>query len=191
MDPVALKALSIKPARKMFKWVGGQSVTTGLDSFDGWIGDTWQSPDRLQYLYSEPLVNIAQGYAHYTPPSYMPAIPHSKRDEPVIFSNPAKLSRAFLKYLQTIKGRKCFIHRQFQFAAARENILNFFDPNEVKFICPQNHQEALQMLGQHKIMLDTFPYSSGLTAREAQAMGVKVIAKAGLLFCERHTARLV
>ena len=47
------------------------------------------------------------------------------------------------------------------------------------------------MLGQHKTMLDTFPYSSGLTAREAQAMGVKVIAKAGLLFCERHTARLV
>ena len=191
MDPVALKALSIKPARKMFKWVGGQSVTTGLESFDGWIGDTWQSPDRLQYLYSEPLVNIAQGYAHYTPPSYMPAIPHTKRDQPVIFSNPAKLSRAFLKHLQTIKGRKCFIHRQFQFAAARENILNFLDPSEVEFICPQNHQEALHMLGQHKTMLDTFPYSSGLTAREAQAMGVKVIAKAGLLFCERHTARLV
>jgi len=191
MDPVALKALSSKPARKMFKWVGGQSVTTGLESFDGWIGDAWQSPEHLQYLYSEPLVNIPQGYAHYTPPSYLPAIPSTKRDEPVIFSNPAKLSRAFLKHLQTIPGRKCFIHRQFQFAAARENVLNFLDANEVEFICPKNHQEALRFLGQHKVMLDTFPYSSGLTAREAQAMGVQVIARAGLLFCERHTARLV
>jgi hypothetical protein len=134
MDPVALKALSIKPASKMFKWVGGQSVTTGLDSFDGWIGDAWQSPEHLQYLYSEPLVNIPTGYAHYTPPSYLPAIPSTKRDEPVIFSNPAKLSRAFLKHLQTIKGRKCFIHRQFQFAAAQKNVLNFLDANEVEFI---------------------------------------------------------
>lgn len=191
MDPVALKALSIKPARKMFKWVGGQSVTTGLESFDGWIGDPWQSPQSLQYLYSEPLVNIPQGYAHYTPPSYMPAIPTVKREEPVIFSNPSKLSRAFLQHLQTIKGRKCFIHRQFQFASARENVLNFLDKSEVEFICPQTHQEALHLLGQHKKMLDTFPYSSGLTAREAQAMGVQVIAKAGKLFCERHTARLL
>jgi predicted O-linked N-acetylglucosamine transferase (SPINDLY family) len=40
-------------------------------------------------------------------------------------------------------------------------------------------------------MLDTFPYSSGLTAREAKAMDVKVRAKVGTLFCERHCASLI
>jgi predicted O-linked N-acetylglucosamine transferase (SPINDLY family) len=47
MDPLALKALSLKPARQQFKWVGGQSVTTGLDCFDGWMGDTWHTPQQV------------------------------------------------------------------------------------------------------------------------------------------------
>ena len=56
---------------------------------------------------------------------------------------------------------------------------------------PSCHQEALEVLGQHKVMLDTFPYSRGLTAQEALAMGVEVKAKVGTFFCERHCARLV
>ena len=38
-------------------------------------------------------------------------------------------------------------------------------------------------------MLDTFPYSSGLTAQEARAMGVQVQTRVGTLFCERHGAQ--
>jgi hypothetical protein len=49
----------------------------------------------------------------------------------------------------------------------------------LEFVTPSGHQEALEVLGQHKVMLDTFPYSSGLTAQEASAMGVQVKAKAG------------
>lgn len=188
MDPVGLKALSIKPAKQMFKWVGGQSVTTGLDSFDGWIGDEGQSPMHLQHLYTEPLVNIAGGYASYTPPAYLPPTPQRKSDVPVVFSNPAKVSRAFLLHLQTLPGKKCFVHRQFQYPQARARVEEALGANNVEFVVPVNHQEALEALGQHRVMLDTFPYSSGLTAREAQAMGVRVEAKVGTLFCERHCA---
>jgi len=188
MDPIALKALSVKPARHMFKWVGGQSVTTGLDSFDGWIGDEWQSPISSQHLYTEPLINIAGGYASYTPPSYLPKSSITKRDEPVIFSNPAKLSRAFMSYLKTIPGKKCFVHQQFKYQRTKDHVLSFLDESEVEFICPTSHKDALTLLGQHRVMLDTFPYSSGLTAREAMAMGVEVKGKSGVLFCERHTA---
>ena len=39
-------------------------------------------------------------------------------------------------------------------------------------------------------MVDTFPYSSGLTAREAQAMGLRVKVFTGELFCERHSLHL-
>ena len=194
MDPVALKALSAQPARAMYKWVGGQSMTTGLDNFDGWIGDEWQSPLQLQHLYTEPLVNIAGGYATYTPPPYLPkAMPWRKRrTEPVVFSNPAKLSRGFFAYLRGLQGTVCFVHHQFQFARTRAHVVQALNGSRVtpEFICPKSHLEALTLLGEFQQMIDTFPYSSGLTAREAQAMGLKVTVFTGELFCERHSLRL-
>jgi protein O-GlcNAc transferase len=191
MDPVALRALSVKPAHQMFKWVGGQSLTTGLDAFDGWIGDQWQSPLTLQHLYTEPLVNIPNGYATYTAPPYLPNAPMHKRSEPIIFSNPAKLSRQFLTWLSQTDGPVIFLHKQFKYERTREKILRALGRSRVRFVCPTHHREALEILGQHEWMIDTFPYSSGLTAREAQAMGVKVkVVHSGELFCERHSLHL-
>jgi len=63
--------------------------------------------------------------------------------------------------------------------------------NDAQFVIPASHQEALQAVNSHATMIDTFPYSSGLTAREAIAMGTKVkVLHVGELFCERHTAKL-
>lgn len=194
MDPVALKALSLKPARAMYKWVGGQSMTTGLESFDGWIGDAWQSPLHLQHLYSEPLVNIPEGYATYTPPPYLPAqTAFARRSRtPVVFSNPAKLSRAFLAYLRQTTGPICFVHQQFQYARTRAKVEEALDGSKARaeFVCPSSHRHALEILGGFQTMVDTFPYSSGLTAREAQAMGLQVKVFTGELFCERHSLHL-
>jgi protein O-GlcNAc transferase len=191
MDTVGLKALSTKPASQMFKWVGGQSVTTGLEVFDGWIGDPWQSPLELQHLYTEPLINIDEGYATYTKPAYFPKLeqlPRVRRKEQVVFSNPAKLSRAFLAELANKTGPKVFIHHQFRYARTRARIEAALAGHKVEFITPSSHQEALLELGQFERMADTFPYSSGLTAREALALGLKVDARVGELFCERHCA---
>lgn len=187
-DPIALQALSSKPARKQFKWIGGQSITTGLTSFDGWLGDPWQSPLHLQHLYSEPLLHLTDHFVRYTPPSYMPQPAQQKKDGPAIFANPAKVSRAFLRMLCMLPGKKCFIHRQYKYARVRERIEAVLGPQHVEYICPSNHAEALQALNQHKVMLDTFPYTGGLTAREALALGLQVKGKIGQLFCERHTA---
>ncbi len=194
MDPVALKAMSVKPARAQYKWVGGQSMTTGLDSFDGWIGDPWQSPLHFQHLYSEPIVNIPEGYATYTPPAYLPAqIALARRNRtPVVFSNPAKLSRAFLVYLRQTVGPICFVHQQFQYARTRAKVEEALEGSKARaqFICPESHRQALEILGSFLTMIDTFPYSSGLTAREAQAMGLQVKVFTGELFCERHSLHL-
>lgn len=191
MDPVGLQALSVKPARLQYKWVGGQSVTTGLDSFDGWIGDAAQSPLRLQHLYTEPLLLVPGGYATYTPPTYLPPPAARKLRDPVVFSNPAKLSRRFLLHLATLPGTKVFVHRQYQYPQVRERIERVLPPHSVEYVCPGSHREALEAVNQHQTMIDTFPYSSGLTAREAQAMGTRVVAQpGGTLFCERHTAVL-
>ena len=190
MDPLALKALSLKPARQQFKWVGGQSVTTGLQCFDGWMGDTWHTPQHLQHLYTEPLMNQGDDYVSYTPPPYMPKPLARKDDALAIFANPAKLSRAFLKELRELPGKKCFIHKQYQFEIVRDRITSFIDKKDLTFIFPETHKDALDALNQHQTLIDTFPYSSGLTAREALALGTQIrVLHVGSLFCERHTAR--
>jgi predicted O-linked N-acetylglucosamine transferase (SPINDLY family) len=188
MDPIGLQALSFRPAAQQFKWVGGQSITTGLTCFDGWIGDLWQSPQNLQQLYTEPLIQIPNGYAQYTPPDYLPKRQQKKSSTPCIFSNPAKVSRVFLAHLKKIPGKKVFIHKQYQFARTQKRITDVLG-NDAEFIFPANHQEALSALNQHAMMIDTFPYTSGLTAYEADALGTTVkVARVGQLFCERHTA---
>ena len=190
MDPVGLQALSLRPARVQYKWVGGQSMTTGLDCFDGWIGDAHQSPQRLQHLYTEPLINIAEAYCTYTPPSYLPKRARSKNATPCVFSNPAKVSNAFLAYLVQKRIAPVFIHRQYRYPQVQERIVSRLGKlgQAVRFICPTSHQEALAAVNEHCVMLDTFPYSSGLTAYEAASMGTQVqVIKTGELFCERHT----
>ena len=193
MDPIALKALSAKPARQQFKWVGGQSVTTGLSTFDGWIGDVAQSPKSLQSLYSEPLIQISGSYASYVPPSYLPKKNLHKSNIPCIFSNPAKVSKAFLERLRSMSGKKVFIHRQYRYPQVRERILMGLgaQASQAEFVIPGSHEEALQAVNTHAVMIDTFPYNSGLTAREAMAMGTKIqVLETGSLFCERHTAHV-
>ncbi len=188
MDPVGLQALSLNPAAQQFKWVGGQSITTGLNCFAGWIGDEMQSPKQFQDLYTEPLIQIPGAYATYTPPSYLPRIAKSKSPNPCIFSNPAKTSRQFLQFLRTVPGKKTFIHRQFKYARVQERIRLILG-DSCEFICPGSHEEALRVLNSHAVMIDTFPYTSGLTAYEATALGVQVqVTQLGQLFCERHTA---
>lgn len=191
MDPIGLSALSLKPAKKQYKWVGGQSITTGLNCFDGWIGDHWQSPAQYQYLYSEPLISLGQDYAEYFPPPYLPKPARRKKlNSYAIFSNPAKVSTAFLTMINKIPGKKCFIHRQYQYQSVRERIQQFLNPSDVEFICPQTHQEALNAVNRFAVVLDTFPYSSGLTAREVLCLGSTIrVLKVGELFCERHTAK--
>ena len=191
MDPVGLKALSVKPARQMFKWVGGQSVTTGLNTFDGWVGDEANSPIALQHLYTEPLLHIKGGYTSYIPPDYLPKPATKKSKAPCIFSNPAKVSRPFLERLSTMPGKKIFIHRQYRHPQVQERILAGLgkQAKNAEFIFPGTHLEALECVNAHQTMIDTFPYSSGLTAREALAMGTNIqVLEVGSLFCERHTA---
>ena len=191
MDPIGLKALSVKPARQLFKWVGGQSVTTGLSTFDGWVGDAANSPISLQHLYTEPLLHIKGGYTSYVAPDYLPKPATKKSKAPCIFSNPAKVSQAFLERLSVMPGKKVFIHRQYRHPQVQERILAGLgkQAKNAEFIFPATHQEALEAVNAHATMIDTFPYSSGLTAREALAMGTKIqVLEVGSLFCERHTA---
>jgi predicted O-linked N-acetylglucosamine transferase (SPINDLY family) len=61
MDPIGLRAISTKPAARMYKWVGGQSITTGLRAFDGWLSDAEQTPAGFEPWFTEPLLRLPHG----------------------------------------------------------------------------------------------------------------------------------
>ena len=185
MDPAGLKALSVKPARKMYKWVGGQSATTGLTTFDGFITDSAQSPPGSESLHSEPLVRIAGGYVTYTPPPYMPKPSPNHQYEAAIISNPIKLNKA-IKSIDLAKTQEItLIDRRYKFAKTRAR-LEDFTKSRLNFICPGNHESYLQAINECKIIYDTYPYSCGLTAVEAIQLQKKVETVSGSIFSSRH-----
>ncbi|AGX88501.1 O-linked N-acetylglucosamine transferase-like protein [Candidatus Symbiobacter mobilis] len=201
MDPAALHALASKPVRRMLKWVGGQSVTTGLRSFDGFLTDRYQTPRGSDALYSEPLIRLRSGYVTYTPPPYMPspiADDGSRRATVVgVIANPAKLSRAFLAELTTCLARwqgaetapivvRC-IDQRYAHTPVRQRICDALPGVLLEFLTPSSHREYLEAVAQLDAVVDTWPYSGGLTTVEALSLGVPVYTKLGTLFCERHT----
>lgn len=208
MDPIALKAISTKPAARMYKWVGGQSITTGLSAFDGFITDVAQTPPGFEQLFSEPLVRLPSGYVSYTAPAYMPApVPASTHIYLLgIIANPVKVSQAFLRQLSaslqsknstavTLPTTLRFIDKRYGNTELRARILQSLadaqtslgDQLRIEFVTPTNHLEYLTHVGQLSSVADTFPYTGGLTAMEALSLGVPCSSEAGILFCERHS----
>ena len=204
MDPIALKAISTKPAARMYKWVGGQSITTGLCAFDGFITDEQQTPVGYEAWFTEPLVRLPKGYVTYTPPPYMPAPVVNNADGHVlgIIANPVKVSKAFLSQLNaTLLSSAAtpvqlrFIDKRYQCDKLKNRILSALQPAQiemgqqlsVQFISPNDHPSYLGAVRQLSEMIDTFPYTGGLTTMEALTLGVACSGQEGTLFCERHT----
>jgi protein O-GlcNAc transferase len=205
MDPAALRALARKPAAKMYKWVGGQSITTGLRVFDGMFSDSRQTHASHARLYTEPLIQLTSGYVSYTPPAYMPAVvqPVPEMLALGVISNPAKVSKEFVQYLshklRQYEGAKPlslrFIDKRYRYDHLQKRILSALRCDEslvqrniaVEFITPKDHPEYLNQVSQLNMVIDTFPYTGGLTTIEALSLGVPCRTRVGKLFSERHT----
>ncbi len=204
-DPAGLRALSSKPAKRMYKWVGGQSGTTGLRAFDGMLSDAYQTPLSLQHLYVEPLILLDRGYVTYTPPAYMPPSvpPREGQVRLGVISNPVKISQSFLHYLQrqleamaktmSMPLHLCFIDKRYRHSQLTSRIKtalkNIGEDNamSIEFIVPDSHHSYLSEVAQLTAVIDTFPYSGGLTSIEALSLGVPCFTRPGQLFSERHT----
>ena len=203
MDPQGLRALSAKPAKCLYKWVGGQSITTGIRAFDGFISDHWQTPPGSDALYVEPLVRLPSGYVSYTPPPYLPApqTPTGSRIVLGVMSNPAKISRGFIHSLRaqwhgwaqaTHRAGLAppllrFIDRRYAHPALVARLRQALPGIDTDFVVPPDHPAYLGAVGALHAVIDTAPYSGGLTTIEALSMGVPCFAAEGTLFCERHT----
>ena len=189
-DIAALCAVATSPAPRVLKWVGGQSMTTGLACFDGFITDSRQVPSRCEPLYSEPMLHATHGYVTYTAPPYDQALGQAASQLPTlgtppsnghyaVVSNPAKLSAHTAELLRSLKPRRLILldrrwkHEQTR-AAARQRLGSLMDVAE--FITPANHPDYLDTLRQLDApIVDTAPYSMGLTAIELRLLGKAVI----------------
>jgi protein O-GlcNAc transferase len=205
MDPAAMRALASKPAGKMYKWVGGQSITTGLRTFDGMFSDSRQTHASHAGLYTEPLIQLKSGYVTYSPPAYMPEVaqPVPGKLALGVISNPAKVSREFVQYLQDKLGQYDgakplslrFIDKRYRYEHLQKRIRSALRCDEllvqrniaVEFITPKDHPEYLGQVGRLDMVIDTFPYTGGLTTIEALSLGVPCRTRVGKLFSERHT----
>ena len=202
-DPVALRALAGRPVARQLKWVGGQSLTTGLESFDGFITDERQVPPAAAALYAEPLLYARHGYVSYVAPPYAPdlaaaaACPPAVREPApgvvALVSNPAKISAATAERLRRLRPRRLVLvdqrwrHARTR-AAAAQRLGGLLEGAE--FVTPANHPEYLQALRElDATFVDTEPYAMGLTAVELRLLG-KAVATAprpeAALMCERH-----
>lgn len=206
-DVDVLRALADKPAPRMYKWVGGQSATTGLEQFDGFISDEIQTPPATQNLYSEKLLNLPAGYVSYTPPEYLPKAVPARGDLLLlgVIGNPVKVSREFARVLgeRLLTAAKTlevpialqFIDGKYRHASVRERISELLRPTlgtsnnvAVLFTQPRSHRDFLERVGKLSAVLDTRPYSAGLTALEALSLGVPLLGLPGTLCSERHAA---
>lgn len=207
LDKSGLKALSAKPVPRQFKWVGGQSMTTGLSCFDGYLSDDFQSPGGVDVLYTEPLVRLQAGYVTYGPPAYLPEPrgPSTNRDayDVGVIGHPLKVSEPFLRYLraqmETFDGNHqislLFIGWRYGLPAVQRRILAvigqefdlYSDWLTIRFVPTKGHENFLKQVAELDWVLDTFPYTAGVTALESLAMGVPIRTRAGPMFSERHS----
>jgi protein O-GlcNAc transferase len=201
MDTDALKAASLAPAPRLYKWVGGQAMTTGLKVFNGYLSDTWQSPAATRTLFTEPLICLPQGYVRYQPPDYFPKRRARKTaNTAAIIGNPLKVTKATVKHLLAANTAQTqdfpaikelrLIDKRYRYSRVRERVEALLEGfgGTLKVVACESHEEFLKEVAKVPWVIDTAPYSAGLTAREALALGAQLICPPtpGKLFSSRH-----
>jgi len=190
-DSGGLAALSTCPAARAYTWVGGQSATTGLAAFDGWIGDRWQSPAANRGLYAEPLVEIDRGYCDYTPPPGLAPLRDRSKAGVALVGNPVKIVPALASVWPEGVTEVTLIDRRYAHAPVLDRVRAVLAPIGVRVsavITPDSHDAYLEAVARHAAIVNTAPYAAGLTAVEAYQLGLRVIGppSGGPLFAQRH-----
>jgi tetratricopeptide (TPR) repeat protein len=188
MDLDVLRALAGRPVERQFKWVGGQSLTSGLSCFDGFWADERQVPDHSRSLYSERVAWLSRGYVTYVSPPYRDlssAAAHPAAPGPAaagayaMVSNPAKIGPRMRARLDELKPRKLYlVDGRWRHGHARRTVERWLGPwsSCVEFISPDHHPQYLEVLSQlDATVIDTEPYSMGLTAIELRLLGKPVL----------------
>lgn len=197
-----LLVFAARPAPLLVAW-GDYVNTRGLAAMDLLLGDAHHTPAEDDALYIEKVVRFAPDYVCYRPPAYAPGVTAA----PVLangyvtfgtFSEVTKIgSDAVARWaavLAAIPTARFLLNGYlFKDTARQARIAALFGEagigaERLIFRTGGAHAEFLAQYADVDVILDTAPYSGGLTTCEALLMGVPVLTIAGDRFCSRHAA---
>jgi predicted O-linked N-acetylglucosamine transferase (SPINDLY family) len=182
-----------KPAPVQVTWIG-YFDTTGLETMDYVITDSFLSPLNTPQRFTEALVRLPPGYVCYQPPAYAPPVapaPVLTRGAPTLgcFNNLSKVNAQVVALWAQILHRvpearivlkaKALIDPPTREAYARRFQEHGIAPDRVALLGSSSHGEYLGAYGDIDLALDPFPFTGGLTTCEALWMGVPVVTLAG------------
>lgn len=191
-----------RPAPLQVAW-GDYVNTRGIAAMDVLLGDAIHTPPEDDSLYVEKVIRFAPDYVCYRGPLYAPGVtaaPMMKNGYVTFgtFSEVTKISpeavsrwAAVLKAIPT--SRFLLNGYLFKDQARQDRITALFadtgiGAERLVFKSGGSHPEFLAQYADVDVILDTTPYSGGLTTCEALLMGVPVLTIAGDRFCGRHAA---
>lgn len=200
-----LLAFSQEPAPLQVAW-GDYVDTRGLDSIDILIGDSVHTPTAEQDRYVERLAHMPVDYICYEPPPYLPPatqspVTHNGCITFGTFSELTKIQpetvRLWAQVLKANPDSRFFANGYLLADEARQGRLfsafmeNGISSDRILIGTGGEHANFLEQYSKVDIILDTWPYSGGLTTCEALVMGVPVVTLTGDRFSGRHaTAHL-
>ena len=197
-----LRVFADKRAPLQVAW-GDYVDTRGMDAIDILIGDPVHTPLSEQSRYVETLVQLSADYICYQPPAYLPPATLAPFDKSgcVTFGTFSELTiiqpetmALWAAVLKAVPDSRFFANSYLLANEGRQGQLysafmeNGISTDRIMIGTGGEHADFLDQYSKVDIILDTWPYSGGLTTCEALCMGVPVVTLKGDRFCGRHAA---
>jgi protein O-GlcNAc transferase len=197
-----LLVFAAKPAPLQIAW-GDYVNTRGLKAIDLLFGDASHTPAEDDAFYMEKVVRFAPDYMCYRAPVYAPGVTASPAaaNGYVTFGTFSEVTKIghdsiarWAAVLQAMPTARFLLNGYlFANAARQDRVMAMFadagiGAERLTFRAGGPHAEFLAQYADVDVILDTAPYSGGLTTCEALLMGVPVLTIAGDRFCGRHAA---
>ncbi|TAG49443.1 MAG: hypothetical protein EAZ30_03320 [Betaproteobacteria bacterium] len=180
--------------------------TTGNPEMDYFLGDAISTPPHFSGLFSERIISLAQFRFPFDGTRTRPAIKTRGLCAPRpftfgVFNRVDKHHAGLLEYwaaiLREAPGSE-LVFKASAFAAERlraRYAIEFdrmgVDSSRLLFVGASNYQAYLAEHNDVDLMLDTFPYTGGISTFESLSMGVPVLTVLGETTIGRQTAAIV
>ena len=195
-----LLSFARKPAPVQAGWM--YVNTRGLGAMDYLIADRWHVGEEDEALYAERVVRMPNGYACFVPPDEAPEVapPPAARNGYVTFGSFSEITKInresvalWARVLDAVPSAR-FVVNNFLLDRPEnaERMADMFaqagiSERRVSILPGGPHREFLAQYANIDAVLDTIPYSGGLTTCEALWQGVPTVTLTGARFCGRHS----
>jgi len=187
-----LPLFSLRPSPIQVSWIG-YWASTGLSQMDYFISDNYLTPPNTTEKFSEKIIRMPSTRWCYTPHYDFELSPLPCKENKYItygcFNSYPKITEeivyAWSQILKSVKNSKLFLmSKQFADTRIQDNLIQRFRDfgiSDGRLIIkgPDTKANYMKCYSKVDIVLDTFPFTGGLTTLESLWMGVPVITLAG------------